>query len=44
MILDNNIGSEGARFIAESLKVNSSLHDLNLWGMLNSAGDGELPF
>ena len=29
---DNNIGAEGAKWISESLKTNTTLTKLNLWG------------
>ena len=35
--VDNNIGSEGAKTLAEALKVNQSLQNLNLDGIQNES-------
>ena len=33
IFIDNKIGSEGAQALAESLNQNTTLMQLNLWGM-----------
>ena len=39
---DNNIGDEGASKISESLKINTTLTQLYLWGDWRTTGKNEL--